>query len=69
MAKAGDSIESPPIGDRIVFLKTARDTNGALLTMYAGWAAILPDHAKVLARARCTRLGLPESHSAAQARE
>jgi mannose-6-phosphate isomerase-like protein (cupin superfamily) len=31
MAKAGDSIESPPIGDRIVFLKTARDTNGALL--------------------------------------
>ena len=31
MAKAGDSIESPPIGDRIVFLKTARDTNGELL--------------------------------------
>ena len=31
MAKAGDSITSPVIGDRIVFLQTARDTNGALL--------------------------------------
>ena len=35
MAKAGDVIESPPIGDRIVFLKTARDTNGALFTLLA----------------------------------
>jgi quercetin dioxygenase-like cupin family protein len=31
MAKAGDTIESPPTGARIVFLKTARDTNGELL--------------------------------------
>jgi mannose-6-phosphate isomerase-like protein (cupin superfamily) len=31
MAKAGDTIESPPTGARILFLKTARDTNGQLL--------------------------------------
>jgi mannose-6-phosphate isomerase-like protein (cupin superfamily) len=31
MAKAGDTIESPPTGARIRFLKTARDTNGELL--------------------------------------
>jgi mannose-6-phosphate isomerase-like protein (cupin superfamily) len=31
MAKAGDTIESPPTGARIRFLKTARDTNGQLL--------------------------------------
>jgi mannose-6-phosphate isomerase-like protein (cupin superfamily) len=31
MAKAGDTIESPPTGARILFLKTARDTNGELL--------------------------------------
>jgi quercetin dioxygenase-like cupin family protein len=31
MAKAGDTIESPLSGARIVFLKTARDTNGELL--------------------------------------
>jgi predicted Rossmann fold nucleotide-binding protein DprA/Smf involved in DNA uptake len=31
--------------------------------------AILPDHAKVPARARCTRLGGSESHSAAPAQE
>jgi mannose-6-phosphate isomerase-like protein (cupin superfamily) len=31
MAKAGDIIESPAIGDRIVFLKTASDTNGEML--------------------------------------
>jgi quercetin dioxygenase-like cupin family protein len=31
MAKAGDTIESPVSGARIVFLKTARDTNGELL--------------------------------------
>ena len=31
MAKAGDTIESPAIGDRIVFLKTARDTDGKML--------------------------------------
>jgi mannose-6-phosphate isomerase-like protein (cupin superfamily) len=31
MAKAGDTIESPPTGARIVFLKTARDTDGELL--------------------------------------
>ncbi len=28
MAKAGDTIESPVFGARIVFLKTARDING-----------------------------------------
>ena len=31
MAKAGETIESPPTGVRITFLKTARDTNGELL--------------------------------------
>ena len=31
MAKAGDTIVSPPTGARIRFLKTARDTNGELL--------------------------------------
>jgi mannose-6-phosphate isomerase-like protein (cupin superfamily) len=31
MAKVGDVIHSPTVGDRIVFLKTARDTNGELL--------------------------------------
>ena len=31
MAKAGDTIESPPTGACIRFLKTARDTNGQLL--------------------------------------
>jgi quercetin dioxygenase-like cupin family protein len=31
MAKAGDTIESPVSGARIVFLETARDTNGELL--------------------------------------
>jgi quercetin dioxygenase-like cupin family protein len=31
MAKAGDTIESPPTGARITFLKPARDTNGELL--------------------------------------
>ena len=31
MANAGDTIESPPTGARIRFLKTARDTNGQLL--------------------------------------
>jgi mannose-6-phosphate isomerase-like protein (cupin superfamily) len=31
MAKAGDTIESPPTGARIRFLKTVRDTNGQLL--------------------------------------
>lgn len=31
MAKPGDVIENPAIGDRIVFLKTARETNGELL--------------------------------------
>jgi mannose-6-phosphate isomerase-like protein (cupin superfamily) len=31
MAKAGDTLESPPTGARIRFLKTARDTNGQLL--------------------------------------
>ena len=33
MAKAGDTIESPLSGARIVFLKTARDTNGELLQL------------------------------------
>jgi quercetin dioxygenase-like cupin family protein len=33
MAKAGDTIESPLSGARIVFLKTARDTNGQLLQL------------------------------------
>ena len=33
MAKAGDTIESPHSGARIVFLKTARDTNGQLLQL------------------------------------
>ena len=33
MARAGDTIESPPSGARIVFLKTARDTNGQLLQL------------------------------------
>jgi quercetin dioxygenase-like cupin family protein len=33
MAKAGDTIESPHSGARIVFLKTARDTNGELLQL------------------------------------
>jgi mannose-6-phosphate isomerase-like protein (cupin superfamily) len=31
MAQAGDTIESPPTGARIRFLKKARDTNGQLL--------------------------------------
>jgi len=33
MAKAGDTIESPHSGARIIFLKTARDTNGQLLQL------------------------------------
>src|SRR5215211_9080538 len=33
MTKAGDTIESPPSGARILFLKTARDTNGELLQL------------------------------------
>jgi quercetin dioxygenase-like cupin family protein len=33
MAKAGDTIESPVSGARILFLKTARDTNGELLQL------------------------------------
>jgi hypothetical protein len=33
MAKAGDTIESPVSGARIVFLKTARDTDGELLQL------------------------------------
>src|SRR5215203_4441232 len=33
MAKAGDTIESPLSGARIVFLKTARDTSGELLQL------------------------------------
>ena len=33
MAKAGDVIENPVIGDRVVFLQTSRDTNGALLEL------------------------------------
>ena len=33
IAKAGDTIESPISGARIVFLKTARDTNGELLQL------------------------------------
>jgi mannose-6-phosphate isomerase-like protein (cupin superfamily) len=33
MARAGDTIESPLSGARIVFLKTARDTNGELLQL------------------------------------
>jgi len=32
-AIAGDTIESPPSGARILFLKTARDTNGELLQL------------------------------------
>ena len=35
MAKAGDTIESPLSGARILFLKTARDTNGQLLQLDA----------------------------------
>ena len=31
MARAGDIIESPAIGDRIVFLKTARDTKESVV--------------------------------------
>ena len=34
MAKAGDTIESPLSGARIVFLKQSRDTNGELLQTY-----------------------------------
>jgi quercetin dioxygenase-like cupin family protein len=33
MAKAGDTLESPLSGARIVFLKTARDTSGELLQL------------------------------------
>ena len=33
MAKARDTIESPVSGARIVFLKTARDTNGELVQL------------------------------------
>ena len=33
MARAGDTIESPASGARIVFLETARDTNGQLLQL------------------------------------
>ncbi len=33
MAKAGQTIENPVIGDRIVFRKTAQETNGELLEL------------------------------------
>lgn len=33
MAKAGDTIENPVTGERILFKKTARDTNGEYLEM------------------------------------
>ena len=33
MARAGDVIESPVIGERAVFRKTAGDTDGALLQL------------------------------------
>jgi quercetin dioxygenase-like cupin family protein len=33
MARAGDTVESPAAGTRIVFLKTARDTNNELLEL------------------------------------
>lgn len=34
MANAGDTVESPLSGARIVFLKTACQTNGELLQTY-----------------------------------
>ena len=46
MAKAGDVIENPFTGERVTFLKTARETNGELLrfeyTVPPGW--FVPEH-------------------------
>ena len=42
MVKAGDEIENPVTGERIVFLRTAADTNGELLELDDFWAR--PDH-------------------------
>ena len=37
MPRAGDSIENPATGERIVFLRTAEETGGELLEMDAHW--------------------------------
>lgn len=43
MPSAGDSVENPQTGERIVFLRTAADTGGELLEMDDLWTAA--DHA------------------------
>jgi mannose-6-phosphate isomerase-like protein (cupin superfamily) len=37
MARAGDAVENPVTGERVVFVRTAADTNGELLEMEDVW--------------------------------
>ena len=39
MARAGQEVENPATGERIVFLRTAADTGGAAVEMKATWRA------------------------------
>jgi mannose-6-phosphate isomerase-like protein (cupin superfamily) len=39
MARAGQEVENPVTGERIVFLRTAADTDGAAVEMEAIWPA------------------------------
>jgi mannose-6-phosphate isomerase-like protein (cupin superfamily) len=47
MAKAGDELENPVTGERLIFRKTAADTGGELLELDAVWTRAghrLPEH-------------------------
>jgi oxalate decarboxylase/phosphoglucose isomerase-like protein (cupin superfamily) len=75
MAKAGDTIESSVSGARILFLKTARDTNGQLLQLddiMKGGGRVPIEHVHPYMEERfeilsgTARLVLSESESAAQ---
>ena len=43
MARAGDEVENPATGERVVFVRTAADTAGELLEMENSWTRA--DHA------------------------
>ena len=37
MARAGETVENPATGERVMFVKTAADTNGELLVLELTW--------------------------------